>query len=99
MIEERFSVFISSVGVYSINTKDEAIVAIREAVKAMVLDIRHVKQLHGFYLDDSTMRFDVVISFDAGDRAEVYQEVIKKVHDKYPQYILNVGMDMDYNEI
>lgn len=98
-IAERFGIFIAAVGVYSINTQDEKSIAIREAVKADVLNIQHVKQLHGFYLDDKSMRFDVVISFEAGDRNAVYREVIQKVQDKYPEYTANVGMDMDYNEI
>ena len=99
VIAERFGVFISAVGVYSINTKDEKAVAIREEVRALVLDTEHVKQLHGFYLDDKSMRFDVVISFDAGDRSRVYQKVVDKVQTKYPEYKVNIGMDMDYNEL
>lgn len=99
VIAERFGVFISAVGVYSINTKDEMAVAIREEVRSVVLDIQHVKQLHGFYVDDKSMRFDVVISFEAGDRNKVYQEVVEKIQNKYPDYAVNIGMDMDYNEI
>lgn len=99
VIAERFGVFIAAVGVYSINTMDETSIAIREEVKSIALNIKHVKQLHGFYLDDKTMRFDVVISFEAADRQAVYQEVIRLIQDKYPTYTVNVGMDMDYNEI
>ena len=99
VIAERFGVFISAVGVYSINTQDEKAVAIREEVRSVVLDIQHVKQLHGFYVDDKSMRFDVVISFEAGDRNKVYQEVVEKIQNKYPDYAVNIGMDMDYNEI
>lgn len=99
VIAERFGVFISAVGVYSINTQDEKAVAIREEVRSVVLDIQHVKQLHGFYVDDKSMRFDVVISFEAGDRNKVYQEVVEKIQNKYPDYAVSIGMDMDYNEI
>lgn len=99
VIAERFGVFISAVGVYSINTQDEKAVVIREEVRSVVLDIQHVKQLHGFYVDDKSMRFDVVISFEAGDRNKVYQEVVEKIQNKYPDYAVNIGMDMDYNEI
>lgn len=60
-IAEQFGVFISAVGVYSINTKDEKAIAMREAVKSEVLGIKHVKQLHVFYMDDKNIRFDVVI--------------------------------------
>lgn len=99
VITEKFGIFISAVGVYSINTKDEKAIAIREAVQSVVLDIQYVKQMHGFYLDDKSMRFDVVISFEAKDRSKVYQKVIETIQDKYPEYTINVGMDMVYNEL
>lgn len=101
VIAERFGVFISAVGVYSINTKDEDVIAMREEIKSLVVGIQHVKQMHGFYLDkkNKAMRFDAVISFEAKDRNAVYMEVVEAVQNKYPEYTVGVGMDMDYNEI
>ncbi len=100
-IAERFGVYLAAVGVYSINTKDESMIAIREDVKAIALGTQNVKQLHGFYInaDSRTMRFDVVISFEAKDRRIVYQKVVENVQKQYPDYQIIVGMDMDYNEI
>ena len=98
-IATRFGVFITSVGVYSINTMNTDAINIREDVRSLVLDINHVKQMHGFYVDDNNMRFDVVISFDAADRMAVYNQVVELLQDKYPSYTINIGMDMDYNEI
>lgn len=99
VIAERFGVYISAVGLYSINTKDEKIIGVRENVKSIALGIQYVKQLHGFYLDNKSMRFDVVISFDAKDRKKVYQEVLRRIQVEYPEYTISVGMDMDYNEL
>lgn len=100
-IAARFGVFLSAVGVYSVNTKDEVVISVREDVKSMALCTEYVNQLHGFYMDSDkkTMRFDIVVSFKAGDRRKVYEEVIEKVNKSYPEYTLTVGMDMDYNEI
>lgn len=100
-ILERFGVYMSAIGVYSVNTTDESIISIREDVKETVLGIKHVNQLHGFYLDKEKkdMRFDVVVSLEAEDRRKVHNEVIKKLEEKYPEYRINAGMDIDYNEI
>lgn len=100
-IIKRFGVYLTAVGVYSVNTKDESIISIREDVRTIVLGIDNVNQLHGFHIDEDRkdMRFDVVISFEADDRRKVYNEVINIVKNKYPEYNIEVGMDMDYNEI
>lgn len=100
-IIERFGVYLSAVGVYSVSTTDEKIIAIREDVKSIALGTQYVNQLHGFGIDEDrkSMRFDVVISLEAPDRRKVYCDVITQVEKKYPEYTLSVGMDMDYNEI
>lgn len=100
-IIEHFGVYLTAVGVYSVNTTDKDIIAIREDVKSTALGIEHVKQLHGFYIDEDRkeMRFDVVISLEAKDRRAVYSEVFEKIKEKYSEYGIEIGMDMDYNEI
>lgn len=100
-IIERFGVYLSAVGVYSVNTTDKNIIDIREDVKSIVLGTEYVNQMHGFYADEDkkTMRFDIVVSLDADDRRKVYYDVIKKIEDKYPEYSVVAAMDMDYNEI
>ena len=61
------NVILTAIGVYSVNTKDESIIQAHRKVQDIVLSHEHVKQMHGFYLleEQKTMRFDVVISFDA----------------------------------
>ena len=56
--------------------------------------------MHGFYLikDEKTIRFDIVVSFDAKDRRAVYSEVVADVQKAFPDYTLQVAMDMDFSE-
>ena len=56
--------------------------------------------MHGFYLDrkDKTIRFDVVISFDAKDRKAVCKEVTESVQKEFPDYQLQVTLDTDFAE-
>ena len=48
--------------------------------------------------DQKMLRFDIVISFDAGDRRAVYNEVIADVQKAFPDYELQVAMDTDFAE-
>lgn len=100
-ILNRFGVYLAAIGLYSVNTMDEEVIALREGVKDIALSVEYVNQIHGFYLDkeNKKMRFDMVISFDAKDRKEVYREACEKINKKYPDYLIDAGMDTDYNEI
>ena len=64
------------------------------------MSVEHVLQMHGFYLvkESKTIRFDIVVSFDAPDRRAVYAEVLKAVGQVYPDYRLQVTMDTDFAE-
>lgn len=99
-IYQEHNVILTAIGVYSYNTKDPEAVEARLKVAEIVLNIPHVIQMHGFYLDkvEKTVRFDFVVSFDAKDRNEVYKEVCAKVHSEFPDYTLQIAMDTDFSE-
>ena len=96
----KHNIILTAVGVYSFNTTDPEAAAAREKVTAIVMAEPHVLQMHGFYLDKAakTIRFDIVVSFDAKDRRKVYQQVSEKVQAAYPDYALQVTMDTDFSE-
>ena len=93
-------VILTAIGVYSVNTKDANVIRAYRKVRDIVLAHEHVKQMHGFYLleEQKTMRFDVVISFNAKDRKAVYREVMESVQKEFPDYKLQVAMDTDFAE-
>ena len=93
-------VVLTAVGVYSVNTQDQEVIAARNKVSEIVFSHKYVKQMHGFYLlkEPKSMRFDIVVSFDAKDRKGVYNEVITDVQNAFPDYDLQVTMDTDYTE-
>ena len=99
-VYERHHVTLTAVGVYSVNTRDEEVIETREKVREIVFTHPHVNQMHGFYLekDERTMRFDIVVSFDAKDRRAVYAEVVSDVQKAFPSYTLQVIMDTDFAE-
>ncbi|MCR5000781.1 MAG: cation transporter, partial [Lachnospiraceae bacterium] len=72
----------------------------KKKVTEIVFSHKYVLQIHGFYMDPEkkTMRFDIVISFDAGDRNAVYEDVLGDVQKAYPDYTLQMAMDTDFAE-
>lgn len=99
-VYHKHDVILTAIGVYSINTKDPEAAAAREKVWHIVSENPYVLQMHGFYLDkkEKILRFDIVVSFDAKDRKQVYKEICEKVQKEYPEYTLQVTMDTDFSE-
>ena len=93
-------VLLTAIGVYSVDTKDAEVIRAKEKVQSIVFDHAFVRQLHGFYMDKETktMRFDIVVSFDAKDRRSVYDAVVSDVKKAFPDYELQVAMDTDFTE-
>ncbi len=93
-------VVLTAIGVYSLNTKDERAVEMRNKISSLVLSKEHVLQMHGFYLNEEkkAIRFDVIVSFDAKDRRAVYDEICSEVAALYPDYSLEIVLDTDFSE-
>ncbi len=100
-VYRKYHIVLTAIGVYSVNTKDEEIIETQKKVREIVFSHPHVNQMHGFYLnkEEKSMRFDLVISFDAKDRRALYREVVSDVQKAFPDYTLQVAMDIDYSEV
>ena len=99
-VYRKHKVILTAIGVYSVNTKDEEAIEIQKRVREIVFSHPHVTQMHGFYLvkEEKSMRFDIVVSFAAKDRRNVYQETVADVQKAFPDYTLQVAMDTDFAE-
>lgn len=95
-VYKETGVILTGVGVYSYNTSDTEVARIRNDVLEMVMAHDWSLQMHGFYLDieNKTMRFDVVLSFDI-DPKEGTEIICKEVKEAYPEYELNIIADVD----
>ncbi|MBR5406682.1 MAG: cation transporter [Lachnospiraceae bacterium] len=100
-VYKKHHVILTAVGIYSINTKDEEAARLKEEIGKRVLAHEHVKQIHGFHYNkkDRSVRFDVVISFDAASRQEVFKNIREDLRSAYPNMKFTLAMDMDYGEI
>ncbi|MDO4651062.1 MAG: cation diffusion facilitator family transporter [Eubacteriales bacterium] len=93
-------ILLTAIGVYSINTKDARAIEVREQIRKAVMAHKYVNQMHGYYLDEvnKTIRFDVIVSFDAENRGKVYEEIVSEVQKMFPDYKLMVALDTDFME-
>ncbi|MBR3147667.1 MAG: cation transporter [Eubacterium sp.] len=92
-------VILTGVGVYSYNTKNDEVSAIRNKVQKTVLAHDYVLQMHGFYLDmeTKTMRFDVVLSFDI-EVKEAMETLGKELKEAFPDYDIQITPDRDISD-
>ena len=99
-VMKEHEVLLTAIGVYSLNTKNPEAVRVRETVSGIVLSKQYVRQIHGFYYDEKekSIRFDVVISFDAPDHHKVFDEVISGVREAFPGFDIQAAIDRDFSE-
>ena len=100
-VYEEFGVVLTAIGVYSLNTKDPDVAAARARIETLALAHENVLQVHGFNMNKelNKIRFDLVISFDAGDRHRLFNEVLEEVKKEYPGYEIEAIMDTEFNEL
>ena len=98
-VYEEHNVTLVSIGIYSINTKDEKISKVRGDVSRIVSAHNEILQMHGFFVDfeKKNIRFDLVVDFSP-NRREAFQKAIDEIRAAYPDYNVIANMDSDYSD-
>ena len=93
-------IFITAVGIYSNNSSNEKLMKLRTDITGLVVDHKHILQLHGFYVDEEKKRitFDVVVDFDEQDREGLIAHIINDVKTVLPEYEVVVAIDSDISD-
>lgn len=93
-------VILAGIGIYSACTDGGKAEEILTDIRKTVMKYQYVLQLHGFSLneDEKEIRFDLVIDFAAPDRNALYQQIVSKVQNKYPDYKLRATLDTDFSD-
>lgn len=97
-VYEKLEIILLSVGVYSLNTKNDKAAEIRKNVQELVLAHKWALQFHGFYAytEENVMRFDVVLSFDV-DINTALDMIKREIKEIYPEYEVQITPDVDYS--
>lgn len=93
-------VTMTSTGVYSINTRDDDVNKLYKEVKAVVMEMPHVIQMHGFHFDkaDKEISLDIVLDFNTKNRRNEYLKIVHKLKESFPKYTFQVSLDADYSD-
>ena len=99
-VMKEHNVMLEAISIYAQNDKDEKANEIREDIKNIVLNKPHVIQIHGFYLfeEEKTIQFDLVVDFDSDNPHKDYEDAVRAVQDKYPEYKLITTLDRDTSD-
>ena len=94
------NVIMTSVGIYSRNTTNSRAANVRAKIIKMLRDHDYILQMHGFYFNEEEKRiqFDIIIDFDAPDRIALYKHIVQEVQEAYPDYEVNVALDVDLTD-
>lgn len=100
-VYQDYGIAMTGLSIYSMNTKDEEAVQIRKEITDLALSEEYVLQLHGFYLNksDHTIRFDLVLDFDAPDKNEICSRIKDKAASLHPEYEVFVIPDYDIADL
>ena len=97
----KHNVVLTAIGIYSLNSTDKLAIKIKNTIEELVLMNPYILQMHGFYFnrEEASVRFDLVVSFDAKDRKQVFENVVKKIQKHYPEYRIEAVMDTEYSDV
>lgn len=96
-VYKETGVILAGISVYSYNTKNELAAKMREEIQKIVLAHEWALQIHGFYLENKTIRFDVVLSFDVSQK-DALNVLINEVKNLYPDYTVQILPDVDITD-
>ena len=99
-VYEETGIILTAVGIYSNNSSDERLMKMRKDITELVVDHKHILQLHGFYVDEENKRitFDVVVDFEEQDREGLIAHIKNDVKNVLPEYELVVAIDSDISD-
>lgn len=100
-VYEKYNVVLTAIGIYSLNSTDKLAVQIKDTIEELVMMNPYILQMHGFYFnkEEASIRFDLVVSFEAKDRKQVYEYVVDKIQKHYPEYKVEAVMDTEYSDV
>ena len=94
---KKHGVLLGGIGIYSVNSGDDEIKKMRSDITHMIVQHEGVLQIHGFYadLEKKAISFDVVLDYGVDDRQKLFAQIKNEVKSAYPDYMLNMALDID----
>ncbi len=93
-------IVMTGISVYSRNIGDTEAAEAEKKVREIIAGHPEILQLHGFYLDAETrtMKYDIVISFDAADRQTLLEEILRETQEAFDGWQVCITPDSDLSD-
>ena len=87
----------TAIGIYAANTTDDRVKEMQTRLTRMVMSHEGILQIHGFgvHEDEKIIHFDVIVDYDRADRREIFDHIRQEAAEMYPDYRLELVMDID----
>ncbi len=97
-VYEKHKLPLTSISIYAMNTLTEETKAIRNKVNEIVMGFDGVLQTHGFRADpeERTITMDIILDFDVKDRKAVFENIRAALQKAFPDYTLQLTLDIDF---
>ncbi len=97
-VMEKYSIYVSAVGIYSYNTKNDEAAALRDDIEKLIFAHEGIIQVHGFYLNTETGHISADIVTDFGVAFTMLDKIKNELKEKYPKYTFDIAMDTDVSD-
>lgn len=96
LIYDKFGIILT-IGIYASN-EDGKYGEIKKDIVKTIKKYKTILQLHGFYVDQDTIFFDLIFDFEENKKEKIRDEIINILKKKYPNYNYNVIIDYDITD-
>ena len=99
-IYKKFGIALTGISIYSVNLSDPETDRLFHEIHDALIVRDHILEMHGFNMDKATKTvvFDLVLSYDFKNRRQLYEDVVKELHEKYPGYQFFITLDGDISD-
>lgn len=93
---QKHGVIIAGIGIYSRDDSEES-ASMRSEITRIVMSHEGILQMHGFRVDPEkkVLNLDVIIDYALENREEIYSQICREIQDRYPDYRLELVLDID----
>ena len=91
-------IIMTGVGIYSVNTTDDEINALRSEVTHTVMEHEGVLQIHGFHVNKEEMVvfLDIIMDYGMEDRRATFEHICGDLMTAHPEYDWRITPDIDF---
>lgn len=96
---EKFGIVVT-VGIYVINTGDDAAGRLQKDIMKRVYDFDGIESAHAFYADSvrNIISFDIMPEYRIRDAEALRDALVESLRESYPEYRFNVVIDHNFSE-